>query len=215
MTIKKFAIIVTPPTNTEARVIPKKAFDSDGYYTNMAAQYAAFCQVTDGVPEMDTILAANKIVGIPYATRTDTLMKYLEMAPGATYSFTYVDGVERADLKEGDMLTITAADGTTTKEYYIKVDHYRPSHNANISSITWPDIPDFYKGIFGWTGDTIPNFSTSNYNYTIQVPFDVDGIPALVAHTEALNTKVKVNKGHQFIYKPGSKNYKFHCYSSR
>ena len=194
VTIKKFAIIVNDAPNTEARVIPKKAFNNDGYYTNMAAQNSAFCQVTDGVPEMDTILASNGIVGIPFATRTDTLTKYLEMAPGATYSFTYVDGVERADLKEGDILNVTAADGTTTKEYYIKVDHFRPSHNANISSITWPDIPNFYKGLFGWTGDTIPNFSTSNYNYTIQVPFDVDGIPALVAHTEALNTKVKVKR---------------------
>ena len=36
-------------------------------------------------------------------------------------------------------------------------------------------------------GDTIPGFIPTKYNYSIQVPFDVEGIPALVAHTQDPN----------------------------
>ena len=66
--------------------------------------------------------------------------------------------------------------------------------NASLSSITWPDIPEFYKGIYGWIGDTIPNFGPGAYNYVVQVPLDVEGVPALVAKTEQLNATVDVKR---------------------
>ena len=81
------------------------------------------------------------------------------------------------------------------KEYLIKVDQYRPSHNAYLSSITWPDIPEDYKGIFGWLGDTIPNFVPTKFEYKVQVPIDVPGIPALVGKNEDINGKIAVSTG--------------------
>jgi hypothetical protein len=104
-----------------------------------------------------------------------------------------VDGVNRPDLKHGDKLKITAQNGTV-KEYFIEVQDYQPSHNAYLSAISWPDIPEFYKGIFGWKGDTIPSFNPTTYNYRISVPADVAGIPALLPHLEQLNATVKVQR---------------------
>ena len=188
-----FTIHVSDPKPSDNIVVAKKVPNEDGFYTGMEGIFHAFCYVTDGAPGMDTIMNTNAITGIPFATRTDTLLKYLEKPPKATWEFVWVDGVERADLKNGDILKVTAEDGSE-KEYFIKVDGYRPDHNADLSAITWPDIPEFYQGLFGWKGDTIPNFSPANHNYVVQVPFDVDGIPALVATPEALNTKVDVQR---------------------
>jgi hypothetical protein len=88
---------------------------------------------------------------------------------------------------------VTAENGAV-KEYFIKVEGYRPSHNAYLSTITWPDIPEDYRGIFGWMGDTIPNFSDQKYEYKVQVPADVNGIPALVAKTQDINAKLEVDR---------------------
>ncbi|HYX10264.1 MAG TPA: hypothetical protein VE912_26280, partial [Bacteroidales bacterium] len=188
-----FKIEVADPTTTDNIVVSKKRFNNDGFYNGTGNIWNAFCYVTDGVPEMDTIKNQNKISGIPFATRADSLMKYLEKAPNATWEFIWADGVERPDLMNGDVLKVTAEDGSV-KEYYVKVDPYLPSHNANLSAITWPDIPDFYRGSFGWMGDTVPNFTANNHNYNVTIPKDIDHIPALVAKAEALNTSVDVQR---------------------
>ncbi len=148
--------------------------------------------VSDNKSVMDTIQAAN-YRGITFASRVDTLFKYLEKAPAATWEIVWVDGNARTDLKTGDKLKVTAENGDV-KEYFIKVDQYRPSHNAYLSSITWPDIPEDYKGIFGWLGDTIPNFVPTKFEYKVQVPIDVPGIPALVGKNENANGKLAVNR---------------------
>ena len=151
--------------------------------------------VTQHESGIDTITGT--LFGIPYATRTDSLLERLEKASNATWNFDYVDGVERPDLKNGDKLVVTAENGDV-KEYYIQMRPYDPNHNAYLSAITWPDIPSFYRDIFGWMGDTIPNFNPTTYNYRVQVPFDVDGIPALVAKTSDLNAQVDVSRATSF-----------------
>jgi hypothetical protein len=131
--------------------------------------------------------------GLPFAQRTDTLMKYLEKPANASWEFVFVDGITRPDLQHGDILKVTAENGNV-KEYFIRMQPLSPSHDASLASISWPDIPDFYKGIFGWTGDTIPGFGPTVYNYRIEVPLDVDGIPALIAKPKDLNATVEVNR---------------------
>ena len=131
--------------------------------------------------------------GLAYALRADSLLKYLEKPANASWEFVWVDGTERPDLKNGDKLKVIAQNGLE-KEYYLKLQSYMPSHNADLAAITWPDIPDFYRGIYGWIGDTIPNFTSTTYNYTVQVPLDVEGIPRLVAKTIDLNARVEVNR---------------------
>lgn len=179
---------VLPPTASENRVIPKympvmdEESDDFGTYTNNYVPY----EVTDG-------LAMDTVSEIPFATRTDTLAKYLEKAPNASWEFVWVDGNERTDLMDGDLLRVTAEDGTV-KDYYLKLQKYRKSRNADLSSITWPDIPEFYKGLYGWVGDTIPNFASAVQNYVVEVPADVDGIPGLVGKTEDENASVEVQR---------------------
>ena len=85
------------------------------------------------------------------------------MLPGRLY----IPGMPKADLSEGDKLRVTAENGDV-KEYYISVNNYRPKHNAYLSAITWPDIPNYYRGIFGWVGDTIPSFNPTITNYRVQ-----------------------------------------------
>jgi hypothetical protein len=186
----KFRIEVTPPPDNANIVIPKRAKTNNpasrayGFYRCGPIPY----EVTDG-------LALDTISNVPYATRVDTLFKYLEKAPDADWEIVWVDGEERTDLKLGDMLKVTAKDGSE-KLYYIKVYEYRESRNTALNAITWPDIPEIYKGnpYFGFEGDTIPNFDSRVFNYTVQVPYDVPNIPALVPHKASLNSTVAVKR---------------------
>ena len=150
---------------------------------------------------MDTITGvAGDGYGLPHATRTDSLMKYLEKPSNASWEFVFVDGVDkRADLKTGDILRVTAQNGET-RDYFIEVQGYVPNSNSNLSSITWPDISldELYSEFLGWMGDTIPNFNPSSTGYRIQLPFDYEGIPSLIAKTEDLNASVEVTRATTF-----------------
>jgi hypothetical protein len=176
----KFGITALPPTASECRVIPKNARNGNGWITPFI--------VTEDVPGMDSIMQ------VAYDTRVDTLLKYLEKPEKASWKIIWVDGVERPDLKKGDKLKVTAENGTSVKEYYINILKYRPGHNATLSSITWPDIPENYKGFYGWKGDTIPDFSPTKFNYKVQIPWDVQGIPAFVVKTQDPDAKIVITR---------------------
>ncbi len=177
-----FNIMVAAPTTGENRVVPKMTKDDDGWYDGGFVPYI----VTDG-EVMDSIL------DVPFGTRVDSLLKYLEKPSNAEWEIVWVDGNERTDLMLGDKLKVTA-ENSSVKEYYIELYEYREDRNAYLSSITWPDIPDYYRDLFGWIGDTIPNFVNTVGDYKVQVPWDVVGIPALVAKTEALNATLEVQR---------------------
>lgn len=189
----KFKIIVLPSTNADNLVIPKVPLNyTSARYRGTYMGSGAYCSVTTGLA-MDTIMAGNNILGIDYATRIDSLMKYLEKPAQASWQIVYVDGVTRPDLKNGDKLKVTAGNGSV-KEYFIKLNRYVPSKIARLSAITWPDIPESLKGVFGWKGDTIPLFTGTNFDYVVDIPAETMGIPALVAKAELLNTTVEVKR---------------------
>ncbi|MEX2369405.1 MAG: cadherin-like beta sandwich domain-containing protein [Bacteroidales bacterium] len=181
----KFHINLLPPTDDANWVVPKAALDDEGWFGDW---HGPVFDVTEGVPGIDTIL------DVPFATRIDTIFKYFEKAPEAEWEIVFADGnTERPDVIDGDLLRVTAKSGGV-KDYFIDVEKYAPSHNAYLSSITWPDIPSYYKNVYGYIGDTVPNFQFNSYNYRAIVPSDVNGIPSLVAKSEALNTKVEVDR---------------------
>jgi hypothetical protein len=192
-----FDIVVAPPTADAKTVVPKSGIDIANFNRgrpivgNTQSGILGWPRVTKHAHGNDSITGS--WFGVPYSVRTDSLMKYLEKPANASWEFVFVDGVNRPDLKHGDKLKITAQNGTV-KEYFIEVQDFQPSHNAYLSAISWPDIPEFYKGIFGWKGDTIPSFNNTTYNYRISVPADVAGIPALLPHLEQLNATVKVQR---------------------
>ncbi|MBW8331616.1 MAG: T9SS type A sorting domain-containing protein [Prolixibacteraceae bacterium] len=190
-TVKEFMITVQDPTPSDNIVIPKCGMN----FANMAwdgnsGAYGGW-QVTDKVPVMDTISR------VGYATRIDTLFKYLEKPTKATWKIKFVDNHERPDLKYGDILQVTSENGKL-KEYFLKLAKFVPSDDAYLGSITWPDMPSYFKGAvaksYGWAGDTIPGFDYSNNGYIVKVPLDYNGIPALVFTKRDLNSKVTVNR---------------------
>ena len=193
-----FNIVVTPPTADANVVVPVSGLDypatAQQWWRNhnqegLVGGQGGWPRVTQNASGVDSIWA--RWDGIPYATRVDTLLAHLEKPANAKWEIVPVDGVARPDLKNGDKLKVTAQSGAV-KEYYIQVRKLEPSHNAYLASITWPDLPAQYRGLYGWVGDTVPGFNGTTYNYRITVPMDVQGIPALVARTQNLNATVKV-----------------------
>jgi hypothetical protein len=186
-----YTIIASTAADNNAKALPKRYLNelTEGFWTwsnsndprwrpRLSERYT----VSEGVPVMDTIS------GIAFATRIDSLMAYLEIAPQATASFVFVDGEDRVDLKEGDILRITAGDGSTTKDYYLSLYDIGKSDNANLASITWPDLP---FEMDRWKGDTIPGFAPGVMLYNFTVPYGMKTIPALAVSTENINAYVK------------------------
>jgi hypothetical protein len=190
-----FDIIVAEPTADANIVVPIDSKNPRGPVTNREQNgILTWPRITQHESGIDTITGQN--FGLAFATRVDTLFKYVEKPANATMEIVWVDGVMRPDLKDGDILKVTAQNGEI-KEYFIQVQPYKPSHNAYLSCITWPDMPNSYKDmseILGWKGDTIPGFNRTTFNYTIKLPADFSGIPALVAKAEQLNSKIKVKR---------------------
>ncbi len=187
-----FTIIAAEPGPDAKTIVPVANESPNGLWRDAVEQgILTWPRVTQHESGMDSIWGSRG--GIPFATRIDTLLERLEKPSNATWEVVWVDGVERPDLKNGDILRIKAQDGST-KDYYIAVLPIRPSHNAQLAYITWPDIPEYYKGFLGWVGDTIPNFGPTVYNYRITLPLGIESVPALVARTQDPNAKVVVNR---------------------
>jgi hypothetical protein len=179
-----FKITTSDPASDMAKVFPlRKKYISDP--VTLEYFWATPYYVTDGEPGMDTI------GNVAFQTRVDTLLKYLEKAPEASYEVVWVDGNERVDLMNGDILKVTAEDNSTTKEYFIEVNDYAASSNATLSAITWPEKDEFLDG---WVGDTIPAFSPSKSLYSITLPYGTVNVPALKAVTQNINAKIKQDR---------------------
>ena len=193
-----FDIIVDAPDADNNLVVPAISPDPKGNWRNVF-DYGIldWPRVTVNESGQDTIWGVRG--GIPYDTRVDSLLKCLDKPANASWEMVWVDGVQkRANVKNGDLLKVTSESGKV-KNYFIKVLDPIPSHVNTLSAITWPDIPEDYRGIFGWKGDTIPEFSAEVYSYRVTIPYDVDGIPALVCRTVDPNAQVTVRRA-QFIY---------------
>jgi len=195
-----FRIEVQDPPDDMAVVFPKNAPNTE-YQRRLQSPF----YVTKGCPGMDSITGPatygrGTIYGpartsIPYSTRVDTLLKYLEKAPNAKWEIIFKGGQPRADLLRGDILRVTAADNTTTKDYYIAVDTLLEiSSNASLAYITWPDVPAYTMEDPLWRHDTIPRFSPDQFDYKLTVPYGINTVPALVAKPQSLNAKVEIKR---------------------
>lgn len=153
----------------------------------------ALVRVSDEVQPIDTIYH------IAFATRVDSLFKYLgkylKLEPYDIKKIVYKDGITKPDLQTGDVLRITSENGTV-KDYFLKLDKYIPDTNAYLGSITWPDMPATFNGgvaaTYGWKGDTIPSFDSLTMNYVIILPRAYQSIPALTYSTRHPNSTVAV-----------------------
>lgn len=177
-----FKIMVGSPAQDMALVFPSRNFSySTGSWSSFSNYY---------VTNYQTIL--DTIGNVPFNTRVDSLFKFLHKAPGASWEIIWMDEIERVDLKNGDILRVTAANGSTSKDYYIDVQEFLASTNAQLSSITWPDKGELF--LEGWNGDTIPSFLPNKFTYNLELPYGSTNVPALVAKPQSLNAEVKVSR---------------------
>lgn len=177
-----FKINVMDPAANMALVFPRRNFNSTLRAWSTGSSY----YVTNYGTVTDTI------GNVPFAARVDTLFAFLHKSPEASWEILWVDGVERVDLKNGDILKVTATDGSTMKEYFIDVQEFSPSSNALLAAITWPDKAELF--LEGWKGDTIPFFEPGRSSYNIKLPYGTVNVPALKAYPQNLNAKITVNR---------------------
>ncbi|MCF8379228.1 MAG: T9SS type A sorting domain-containing protein [Bacteroidales bacterium] len=176
---------VSPPAVNMASVFPLKTLLLPDTILRPGIYVPTWGGSRYSVIEEDDVI--DTIGNVPFATRIDTLYKYLEHAPNGTKKVIWVDGVERIDLKNGDILEITAEDGITKKQYYIDVQEINKNEDAFLSAITWPDITlDDMNFDLSWTSDTIPKFSRTTFNYIIPLKQGTQKVPALVAYHDNL-----------------------------
>ena len=189
---EKFAINVSEPTNSANIVVQKANISPEPWWrTAVNVGMLGWPRITRNASGNDTIWGERG--GIPYATRVDSLLKVLEKPTNAEWEIVFANGIPSPDLKNGDKLKVIAQN-KAEKLYYISVLPLRESYNSFLSSITFPDLPKEYQGALGWIGDTIPNFAPSVFNYRIEVPLDIIGIPALVGKAQDANSKVAVKR---------------------
>jgi hypothetical protein len=174
-----FQIIALPPTIHDKMVIPMK--DPNG---SIGGIYTDIFNVTNNLP-------TDEIYNVPFATPVDTLLKYLEKPAQASWKILFSDDIKKADVRNGDMLKVTAKDGKS-KKYLIKVSDYYPGKNALLSSITWPDVPFSIQEKYGWNGTEIPGFNPEKKSYTLNVPYDYNIIPAIKAVPQDQNARIEM-----------------------
>ena len=126
MQTKDLAITVSAPASDMNKAFPVR---STGLYDNLDPTSIIVIKgtryyVTDNMPTIDTI------GNVPFATRVDTLFKYIEWASNASAEIIWKDGSERVDLMNGDILEVTAENGSK-KQYYIDVLDYVMSDDVN------------------------------------------------------------------------------------
>jgi hypothetical protein len=185
-----YQITVKDPDIDMALVFPKRriryeAIEQDDFNGVMWGEEPYY--VTNGY-EVDTV------GNVPFATRRDTLYKYLEKAPKASWKILWdgvENGTERVDLKNGDILRVTAEDGTTVKEYFIDVQEYEPASNAYLGAILWPEKPEV---LYDWPGDTIPGFDPTRLNYVVNLPYETSLVPVLQASPQDMNTTIDIQR---------------------
>ena len=199
--IEGFILNVLDPPASENRVVPMYNISDEGDYVGTGQRY----EVSDRVPGMDTIRE------IPFACRLDSLYDFLEKAPNADWEIVWVDDNERTDLMDGDLLRVTADDGSV-KDYYLKLQKYRKARNADLSAIRWPDIPDVWVGSL-WDSDTIPNFNPGVFNYALELPPGQNEIPGLVAKNQDDNARHTVDRAVSLLGDVADRTITFHTFA--
>ena len=189
LTRETFDIEVKAPAVTANMLLSKYNGQPSADYID--AGYQPWPRISSNVSGIDSIWGPNG--GVPYAMRVDSLLELLEKPANATWEVIYASGVPKPDLTDGDKIRVTSENGSK-KEYVISIGAYIPSDNVDLRSITWPEIPEYYKGLFGWKGDTIPSFGQKTLNYNLEVPLVYEGIPALIGKTNDTKATIEVTR---------------------
>lgn len=175
-----FQIVALPPTDNDHLVIPLNLPNANGTWDN------ARMIVSEG-------LTPDTISNVAFATPVDSLLKYLEKPGQATWEIVFSDGNTKDYVQTGDLLRVTAANGPV-KDYYIRVNPYKPGNNALLATITWPDVPRSIMDAYGWTTINLPGFAAAKTAYTLEIPWDYPSIPVLTAQPQDPNATLIIQR---------------------
>jgi hypothetical protein len=171
--VTKYVINVLAPPADLALIFPRLRQDDDDDEWYVAYNISDDIERLTGNP--DTIW-------VPYEHRLDTLLTYTEIAEGASWEISSFAGEEtRSFLKYGDILTVTAPDGTTKKDYFVKANKYIPSENTSLETILLDN-------------DTLFNFRSSVYNYKVTLPEGVEKFPVIDARPLSGAARVSIQR---------------------
>ncbi len=188
---ESYRINVLPSKTSLAQVFPTKRLienfneAGDSVISRTWSNGAVF-GVTNNLP-------VDSITGVGFATRIDTLYKYLLVPEGAEMEIIYHDNEERLDLQLGDVLRVTSSDKSNYKDYAIAVNDYSPSSDAKLRVVTWPDVNTFMNP--DWTqGDTLVEFSSNKLVYKILLSPMAKEVPALQFKPNNVKSTITVER---------------------
>ncbi len=175
-----FQITALPPTDNDHLVIPLNLPNTDGTWDHPRMI------VSEGQ-------TPDTISNVAFATPVDSLLKYLEKPGQATWEIVFADANTKDYVQTGDLLRVTAANGPV-KDYYIRVNPYKPGTNALLATITWPDVPRSIMEAYGWTTINLPGFAAAKTSYTLEIPWDYPYIPVLTGQPQDPNATLIINR---------------------
>ncbi len=133
----------------------------------------------------------DSLINIPFATRKDSLLKYLDKPEKAKWEIIPVDGQNRVDLKFGDKIKVTSENNAKVKEYFLAVSDYVRGNNALLRTVTWPDID--HTQYPRWNvGDTLAEFTPLKTQYVVDLAYNAKNIPAFQFKTEDIRARISV-----------------------
>ena len=141
------------------------------------------------VVSVDKNAEMDSIGPIPFACHIDTFKKYTVF--DGTPEIIFADG-ENSELKEGDLVKVTAADGTTTKTFKIVFEPYYGSYDPFVEKVIFPGLLIWENPITFEYSDTFFNFSGQSRYCVVDLPEDVKTSPDIVAVPRDKNTTIKV-----------------------
>ena len=116
---------------------------------------------------------------VPYACRIDSFIMNLTFPEGSSYKMTYVDGIERPDLKSGDKITVTSQSGAE-KTYKISCVPYKKNSDATLKTVIFPGMELWTSTLTYLPTDTMYNFGSSSFYYQITVDKDLNVCPEIL-----------------------------------
>jgi hypothetical protein len=154
-------------------------------YKNAGGNFVSKYSVSEGYP-IDTI------GNVPFNERIDTLEKYLVFEEGSTYKFLLKNNENRVDLVDGDMVEVTAADGTSKKTYKISVLPFLPNHNALLNNVIMPGFELWEDPVTFMYSDTMKIFKPNGLFYTVTLPSGTKTSPPILGIPQSDRAKVEV-----------------------
>lgn len=153
-------------------------------YKNTAGNFTRKYTVSDGHMPMDTIGQ------IAFGTPVDSLDKFLVKDPDASFTYVWVDNTPRPEVKDGDILRVTA--GGNSKDYLLVVWPYVANNESRLRTVAFPGTYIWENPATYELTDTMLNFTSGGKFYLINLPSTTTVSPSILVTPMNNRSKVKI-----------------------